>query len=38
VATKIIREEVGRHFDPKIYAAFEESVEEFRNIRSQFAN
>ena len=35
---RIMREEVGRHFDPQIYAYFEKSLDEFRSIRSQFAD
>lgn len=31
----IMREEVGRHFDPQIY---EKSLDEFRSIRSQFVD
>lgn len=34
----VISKEVGRHFDPDIYNAFEKSLEEFRRFRAQFAD
>lgn len=33
-----MKDEVGRHFDPDIYAAFERSVEAFSSIRSELAD
>jgi response regulator RpfG family c-di-GMP phosphodiesterase len=34
----IMKEEVGRHFDPEVYAAFERCIEQFRAIRTQLAD
>jgi putative two-component system response regulator len=34
----IIKEEVSKHFDPDIYKAFEKSLEEFRMIKTRFAD
>jgi putative two-component system response regulator len=34
-ALTAIRDEVGRHFDPAVYAAFEESAEQLRAIRAE---
>ncbi|MFH1749253.1 MAG: HD domain-containing phosphohydrolase [Planctomycetota bacterium] len=34
-ALKIIRDEVGRHFDPQVHAAFEESITELRAIQTE---
>ncbi|MGA1869389.1 MAG: HD-GYP domain-containing protein [bacterium] len=33
----IMREESGRHFDPKVYAAFERIIEEFQSILEHFS-
>jgi putative two-component system response regulator len=35
---EIMKGEVGRHFEPHTYKAFEESLEEFRKIRVRFAD
>jgi len=35
---KIIKNEVGKHFDPYVYAAFEKSIDELRSIRVQFTD
>lgn len=34
----IMRNEAGKHFDPDVYAAFEETFEEIRSIRIQFSD
>ncbi|GJQ57536.1 MAG: response regulator [Candidatus Scalindua sp. AMX11] len=34
----IINGEVGRHFDPEVYDAFMESMEEVREIKAQFSD
>lgn len=34
-ALKVIRNEVGRHFDPRVHAAFEKSIAELRAIRTE---
>ncbi len=35
---RIMRDEVGKHFDPQVFACFERCIEECRSIRSQFAD
>lgn len=35
---EIMKGEIGRHFDPHIYEAFEKSAEEFRTIKARFAD
>lgn len=35
---QIIREEVGTHFDPEVYAAFARSQERLRSIREDFSD
>jgi len=35
---RIMREDVGKHFDPQVFAHFEKCIEQFRAIRSQFAD
>jgi response regulator RpfG family c-di-GMP phosphodiesterase len=37
-ALALIREEVGRHFDPAVYAAFAESAEELEAIQRQMCD
>lgn len=34
----IMKKESGRHFDPQVYKAFENSYEELRDIQSQFSD
>jgi len=34
----IITEEAGGHFDPQVFACFENVIEDFRHIRGQFAD
>lgn len=34
-ALRIIRDEVGRHFDPEVHAAFERSITELRAIQTE---
>jgi len=35
---QIVRSEAGRHFDPQVYAAFEESIDELRMIAAEIGD
>lgn len=35
---KIMSSEVGKHFDPTVYAAFEKSIDKIKSIQIQFAD
>ncbi len=37
-ALAIIREDVGEHFDPEVYAAFDLCIESIRTIRNKFSD
>lgn len=37
-ALEIIKKDVGRHFDPQIYDAFEKSIGELRSIRTEYSD
>jgi putative two-component system response regulator len=37
-ALDIMGKDVGRHFDPRVFAAFEKLIDEFRSIRTRLAD
>lgn len=37
-ATKIVRSQAGAHFDPNVCSAFEQAIEDFKEIRTMFSD